>query len=131
MRNLIGTWRLVSGESVFADGTPGPAPYGGEGAIGRVTLGEDGRMAAVLCDGRTDIPAGEAREYTSYCGRWTFDGKTLITRVDACSDPARMGTDQIRDVAFENDRMILRPPTRERDGKQEHRRLVWEKIADV
>ena len=100
MRNLIGTWRLVKGESVFEDGTPGPAPYGGPGALGRVTLGEDGRMVAVLCDGRSDIPAGETREYTSYCGRWTFDGATLVTRVDACSDPARMGTDQVRRVAF-------------------------------
>ncbi len=131
MQKIVGTWRLVRSASTAADGTSMPAPYGGEKAMGRVTLNADGRMMAVLCDGRTDMPAGEAREYTSYCGNYTFDGKQLVTRVDAASDPVRMGTDQVRDVRFEGGLMVLRPPMRAYGATPEQRELYWEKIADV
>lgn len=130
MQNVIGTWRLVRGTTVDKDGRALPPPYGGEGALGRVALGADGRMVAVLCDGRPDLPPGAARDYTSYCGDYRFEGDRLITRVDACSDPARMGTDQIRQVRFEDGLMVLVPPPRERNGVTEHRTLYWEKLSD-
>lgn len=131
MAEIHGTWRLVRGVTTTADGAPLPPPYGGAKAMGRVTLNPDGRMIAVLCDGRTDLPPDAVREYTSYCGAFTFDGRRLVTRVDACSDPDRMGTDQVRDVRFEHGLMVLRPPPRDRNGVTEHRELFWEKIADV
>jgi hypothetical protein len=131
MDNVVGTWRLVRASSSLADGTVMPTPYGGQKGMGRVTLNADGRMMAVLCDGRPLIPEGEAREYTSYCGNFTFDGKQLITKVDAASDAWRMGTDQVRDVSFENGLMILRPPVRAYQSAPEQRVLYWEKIADV
>lgn len=99
--------------------------------MGRVVLNSDGRMMAVLIDGRPELPDGVAREYTSYCGSYTFNGKQLITRVDAASDPARMGTDQVRDVHFEEDLMVLRPPLRAYGGKDEQRELHWRKISDT
>ena len=108
-----------------------PPPYGGENAMGRVVLNTDGRMMAVLIDGRTELPEGAAREYTSYCGDYTFDGKQLVTRVDAASEPARMHTDQVRDVHFEDDLMVLRPPLKAYSGNAEQRELHWRKISDV
>ncbi|MBL6598964.1 MAG: lipocalin-like domain-containing protein [Alphaproteobacteria bacterium] len=131
MRDVVGTWRLVDGVATTDAGEPMAPPYGGEKAMGRVTLNADGRMVAVLCDGRVDIPEGETRDYTSYCGQYTFDGETLSTRVDACSDPARFGTDQVRQVSFDGDLMVLRPPPRVIDGVVQHRVLRWEKIADI
>lgn len=128
---IVGTWRLVKGVSIDGDRAPMPPPYGGDKAMARLVLNADGRMIAVLCDGRVDIPPGEARDYTSYCGAYTFDGARLSTRVDAASDPARMGTDQVREVRFEGDLMVLRPPPRQRNGKTEHRELFWKKIADL
>lgn len=128
--NVIGTWRLVKAVSRDADGRELPAPYGGK-PMGRVALGADGRMTAVICDGRKDIPAGEQREYSSYCGNYTYDGTRLVTRVDAASDPARMGTDQVREVRFEGNRMVLRPPLRSYGGPAEQRELYWEKLSDV
>jgi len=130
MSGLTGTWRLVRATSVAADGTVMPPPYGGAG-MGRVVLGADGRMMAVLCDGRASLPAGQTREYSSYCGNYTYDGKQLITRVDAASDPARVGSDQVRDVRFEGELMVLRPPLRSYGPKVEQRELYWEKVADV
>ncbi|MEZ5855096.1 MAG: lipocalin-like domain-containing protein [Hyphomicrobiaceae bacterium] len=131
MTAIIGTWRLVKGVTTDLDGNPAPPPYGGEKAMGRVTFNADGRMMAVLCDGRREVPADRPRLYTSYCGNYTFDGKRLVTRVDACSEPERMGTDQVRDVRFESGLMVLRPPVREEYGTKVQRELYWEKIADV
>lgn len=128
--NVIGTWRLVRAISFDGNGNPLPAPYGGHPA-GRVMLGGDGRMMAMTGDARKDIPDGGKREYSTYCGNYTFDGKQLITRVDAASDPARVGTDQVRDVRFENGLMVLRPPLRSYGGAAEQRELTWEKISDV
>ena len=130
MDAITGTWQLVRTSSKRADGGDMPPPYGGEKAMGRVVLNADGRMMAVLIDGRPQLPSGVAREYTSYCGSYTFDGKKLITRVDAASDPARMGTDQVRDVHFEGDLMVLRPPLRSYGADAEQRELHWRKISE-
>jgi hypothetical protein len=81
---IVGTWRMVGADYPRPDGKPLPKPYGPKG-MGLVTLNEDGRMMAVLCDGRTTLPDGTTRDYASYCGNYTFDGRTLVTRVDASS----------------------------------------------
>jgi hypothetical protein len=106
-----------------------PPSYGPKG-MGLVTFNADGRMMAVLCDGRLALPADEPRrEYTSYCGNYSFDGKTLITKVDAASDPSRM-VDQVREVRFEGDRLVLVPPPRSWGERIQHRELVWERVGD-
>jgi len=128
--SIIGTWRLAGGTATFEDGTPAPPPYGGAKAMGRITLNGDGRMIAVLCDGRATLPEGVAREYSSYCGNYTFDGERLITSVDATSDPGRLSGDQIRHVSFEGGYMVFRHTTRRADGRRVHREMSWEKIAD-
>jgi len=127
MQSIIGTWRLVKAEAHDAAGNPLPVPYGGKG-MGRVTFNADGRMATVVVDARPELPPGVARDYSSYCGNYTFDGKQLVTKVDACSDPARFGSDQIRQVSYDGDFMVLRPPPR---AGGEYRVLTWEKISDV
>lgn len=129
MASIIGTWRLVRAVARDANGTDLPEPYGGQG-MGRVTFSTDGRMMAVVCDGRNVLPPDVVREYSSYCGPYTFDGSRLVTRVDAASDPSRIGSDQVRDVRFEAGLMILRPPPRSYGGSVAQRELYWEKISD-
>ena len=131
MQNIIGTWALVRARATTEDGKPAPTPYGGDKGMGRLTLNADGRMMAVLCDGRPSMAPGETRENNSYCGNYTFDGARLVTKVDASSDPARMSTDQVRDVRFEGELMVLRPPARVIGGQKVQRELWWKKIADV
>ena len=132
MNKHIGTWALVRVESVDANGKPAAPPFGGEQFIGRVVLTEEGRLSASITDGRTIIPDGEYREYSCYAGPYSFDGKTLITAVDSCSDPERMGTEQVRNVIFEDELMILQPPLRSYGDKPAERRtLWWEKISDI
>jgi hypothetical protein len=128
MPSIVGTWRLVKAEAHDPSGRLLPAPYGGKG-MGRVTFNAEGRMAAVVVDGRPELPPGIARDYSSYCGNYTFDGDRLVTRVDAASDPARIGSDQVRDVSFDGERMVLRPPPRQGVGGAEQRVLTWERIS--
>ena len=125
---IVGTWKLVDANARDPDGKMLPKPYGPKG-MGLVTLNADGRMMAVTCDGRPELPAGASRTYSSYCGNYTFDGARLVTRVDAASDPARIGSDQVREVSFAGDRMILKPPPRQTEAGEEYRELTWERIA--
>lgn len=129
MNSLVGTWQLIRTSSVTAEGTEMPAPYGGENSMGLVSLSDDGRMIAVLCDSSKELPAGKTREFVSYCGAYTFDGKQLNTQVDASSRPEWFGSEQVRDVAFEGDTLVLRPPLRAYAGPAEQRVLYWQKIS--
>lgn len=129
MPSIIGTWRLVAATARDAAGKPLPPPYGGQG-MGRVAFTPEGRMMAVTCDGRPELPPGTRREYSSYCGSYTFDGTRLVTRVDAASDPSRIGGEQVREVSFDGDRMILKPPPRPTADGLQHREIVWEKISE-
>lgn len=131
MQSIIGTWKLVGGRATFEDGTPAPLPYGGAKGMGRVIFDADGRMMAVLCDGRRELPPGAPREYSSYCGNYTFDGQRLVTEVDASSDANRLTGNQVREVSFEGGTMVFRHTTRRADGRLVRREMSWEKISDV
>ncbi|MBV9154484.1 MAG: lipocalin-like domain-containing protein [Alphaproteobacteria bacterium] len=128
MASIVGTWKMVGAVARDRGGKLMPAPYGGKG-MGRVAFTAEGRMMAVTCDGRTELPPGTTRAYSSYCGNYTFDGTRLVTRVDAASDPARIGSDQVREVSFEGDTMILRPPPRQTEGGEEYREISWVRIS--
>jgi hypothetical protein len=125
MRSIVGTWRLMKAEAHASNGQPLPAPYGGKG-MGRVCFTAEGRMMAVVCDGRPELPSDAKRDYSSYCGNYTFDGTQLVTKVDAASDPSRIGSDQVRGVSFDGENMVLRPPPR---PSGEHRVLTWKRLA--
>ena len=128
--NVVGVWKLAGGAMTDPSGKKVGVPYGPRG-MGLVSLTADGRMMAVLVDGRAKLADGAKREYSSYCGNYTFDGSTLITTVDAASDPARLGSQQVRKVRFEGERMILVPPEREEGGVKLHRELAWERISTI
>ena len=114
MQSIVGTWKLLHATARDPAGAARPLPYGGK-ALGRLTFTADGRMMSVVCDGRKELPAGVSREYSSYCGNYTYDGERLVTRVDAASDPIRIGSDQVG-VRFAGERMVL-DPARRRDRR--------------
>jgi hypothetical protein len=127
--SIVGTWRLAMTRAHDDAGQPMHAPYGPV-PMGVVMFSADGRMVAVLCDARPQLPADEEeREYSSYCGHYTFDGTTLITRVDAAADRSRLGGDQVRRVRFDGDHLVLMPPPRPWRGVMQHREMFFERIA--
>ena len=128
--DIVGVWKLVAATTTDPGGTQVAVPYGPRG-MGIVSLTSDGRMMAVLVDGRSKLPDGAKRDYSSYCGNYTFDGSTLTTTVDAAADPARLTIPQVRKVRFQGERMILQPPPGELNGVKVMRELTWEKISPV
>src|SRR5690349_9027762 len=128
MPSIVGTWKMVGATARDRAGKTLPAPYGGKG-MGRVGFTAEGRMVAVSCDGWLVLPPETARAYSSYCGNYTFDGTRLVTRVDASSDPARIGSDQVREVSFEGDKMILRPLPRPTEAGEEYREISWVRLS--
>ena len=126
--NLIGIWRLVETKAVDQHGNPTYPPYGPH-PLGTLAFDDSGRMIAALCDTRDEGAAADSpREYNSYGGKYTFDGATLVTRVDIASDPARIGSDQVRKVTFKGQRMSLFPPHRAWRDVTQVRELIWEKV---
>ncbi len=128
MADIVGTYRLVKATAHDAAGNLLPPPYGGN-PLGRVVLGADGRMIALTCD--ASPATATKREFSSYTGLYTFDGETLVTRVDGASDPTRIGSAQVRGVRFEGGLMVLQPPLRPYGAAPEQRELYWEKISDI
>ncbi len=129
-KSVVGVWRLVATRATDPDGRQVGVPFGPRG-MGLVTLTSDGRMMSVLVDGRATLPEGMSRQYSSYCGNYTFDGSTLTTIVDANCDPARFSAPQVRKVRFEGERMVLQPPPAEVNGTKVTRELTWERISPM
>ena len=125
---IVGVWRLKSTRAVDDDGKALPPPLG-PSPTGVNCFQADGRMYSVICDGRSALPAGETRQFVAYAGNYTFDGVTLSTRVDAASDPARVGGEQVRTVRFEDGGMVLAPPRRLWAGVMQRQELFWERVG--
>jgi hypothetical protein len=126
--DIIGTWRLIETKAHDDAGKALPRPYGPK-PMGLVTFQADGRMMAVLCDGRQTLSPDEPRQFMSYAGNYSFDGSTLVTRVDASSDASRVGGEQVRQVRFEGGRLMLNPPRRLFAGMMQHQELAWERVV--
>src|SRR3954451_18234263 len=105
MDSIEGTWRFVRAVVRDDAGKPRPSPYEGQG-MGRIVIGA-GRMAVMMIDWRQDVPDNQKREYSGYTGTYTYDGKQLVTTVDAAPVADRIGTRQPRGVRFEDGLMIL------------------------
>ena len=128
MRDIVGTWRLVRTSARNDDGGPMHPPYGDQ-PRGLLVFYPDHRMMSVLCDGSDALAAESVREYNSYCGRYAYDGKTLVTAVDASADPGRVGGQQVRFTRFDGEFLVLTQKPRLWNGVMQHRELVWERIA--
>jgi hypothetical protein len=127
--NLYGTWQLVDTQGTDEHGHPSHAPFGSE-PFGILCFTQNNRMVCAVCNNALALSESESpREYASYGGPFTFDGSTLVTTVDMASDPARLGTEQVRQVHFDGKRLTLTPPPRKYKGGTQHRLLMWERVA--
>src|SRR4051794_41875613 len=93
MRSIVGTWKLVGAAARDRNGNTLPDPYGGK-PMGRVVFTEEGRMMAVTCDGRPDLPHGTRREYGSHIGTDTFDGGRAGMRGEGGPEPPPLRSGQ-------------------------------------
>ena len=97
---LIGTWKVLSFENEFQDGSPRRAVYGQP--TGFIILTAEGRMAAIVVgEGRKPATTDEERAALlrtmfAYSGTYRLDGDKWITKVDVSWNPAWNGTEQVR-----------------------------------
>ena len=128
MTDIVGTWRLVKATARDDDGKPLPSPYGPK-AMGLVVFQADGRMMAVLCDGRNtcrltsrDSTCPMLETTLSTAARWSRRSTPPPTRVE-------VGGEQVRQVRFEGAHLLLNPPRRLWGGAMQHQEMVWERVA--
>ena len=126
MQRLIGIWRLVEVRARDPEGRPVASEFG-RAPMGTVQFGPE-RMMAALGDSRPPA-AGETGFWVAYTGVWRLEGSTLATRVDAAHPANRIGTDQVRQVRWEGERVVLSPPPRMVRGVMHHLELAWEKVG--
>ena len=106
---LIGTWKIVSFENEFQDGSPRRAVYG-QHPTGYIILTAEGRMMAVVVgEGRKPPTTDEERAYLlrtmfAYSGMYRLEGDKWITTVDVSWNPA-FGGEQVRFYKLDGNRL--------------------------
>ena len=112
---IVGTWKLVS--VVYEDVvTKERTPVLGEHPKGIQIATPEGRwLALVTAEGR-QIPKTDterARALTSmiaYTGRYRVEDGKVITKVEAAWNEAWVGTEQVRAIRFEGNRLYIESP---------------------
>jgi hypothetical protein len=137
---LVGTWRLVSTEETLKDGSTRPFPAFGPNAKGFLMYQRDGYMCAQLVNPDLHIwadalhptpeeKAAAADGTFAYCGRYEIDVKQqwIVHLPETATNPAYVGSRQIRPFRFEGNRLILSDV--EKDEPSVARwKIVWEKV---
>ena len=109
---IVGSWRILSYELEFQDGSERRLTLGAH-PNGYLVFGPDGRMMAYLeADGRkapqTDEERAAAyRTIIAYTGKYRVQGDKWITKVDGAWNIAWSGTDQERFFTLTGDRLTV------------------------
>lgn len=137
-RSFVGAWRLVSWEAMVGGQTNFPF---GTDARGLLIYTATGRMSVFLSQSkrtpfaRAEAKAGTLEEKTgafdsafAYAGTFEVSEGRVIHRLEHCTFPNWIGSEQVRFVRFDGDRLILEtPPLPSGDGEAVSR-LIWERI---
>lgn len=134
---LIGSWTLLSYETVHPDGTTAK-PYGE--AVGRLSYDEHGYMAGqVMRPKRRPVAQGEEGTrnlraayagYIAYFGtyRLNAEGDAVVHRVEGALNPSWVGGEQVRRLRFEDDLLVLQADVRRPEGIVRHV-LTWRRLG--
>ena len=139
--DLVGTWRLVSWETVSPGGVDHPM---GPDAVGYLSYDRGGRMSVQVMrrgrgeltdDGVVQASADRLREvlggYLAYAGGYEVDtaAGTVTHRIDCGLLPAQVDTELTRWFQLDGARLTLHltPPAAPESGTGS--RVTWERIA--
>jgi hypothetical protein len=114
-QKIVGTWTLVS--VAYEDqATKDRAPVYGVHPKGIQIATLEGRWLALMtAEGRGVPKTDEERAHAlktmiAYTGRYRIEDGNVITKVEAAWNEAWVGTEQVRAVRFDGDRLYLRSP---------------------
>jgi hypothetical protein len=142
---LVGSWRLVSVETIRPNGEV-IYPFYGRHPEGLLIYDRSGWMSAqIVSDPKPTVPTTNSREkfmeatpaekvaaidgFYAYFGTWTVDssGSTVTHHIKQSLYPGERGDDAVRRLRFEGGRLILVAKTHEM-GEDHERKLIWERI---
>jgi hypothetical protein len=136
---LQGTWRLTAYVREEVETGAVARPWG-ERPLGALMLQPDGRMSMVIAaEGRVAVPHGEPggaekveklfNTMTAYAGRWALSAEQVTFHVEVASRPEWVGTDQVRQLKREGNRLTMRstPMKSATTGKSSVYVLTWER----
>lgn len=114
-RKIVGTWKLVS--VAYEDQSTGErTPVYGAHPKGVQIATPEGRWLALMTAEGRPVPQSEAdraqalKTMIAYTGRYRVDNGNVVTKVEAAWNEAWVGTEQVRAVRFDGDRLLLQSP---------------------
>ena len=143
---LVGTWRLISIETLRKDGQV-IYPFYGKHPEGLLMYDRSGWMSVqIVSDPKPTAPLASSREsflaapaaekvsavdgYYAYFGTWTLDpsGATVTHHIRQSLYPGERGEEGVRRLELQGNRLILAAKSQEM-GEDHERRLVWERVS--
>ncbi len=137
---ILGTWKLVSASSSTSGGKRDETPFG-QNPGGFLTYTHDGRMSAMISYGGrkrlsssnlglapVEEQAEAYRTFVAYAGRYTLNSDHVIHHVEISSIQDWAGTDLVRSIKFEGERIILVAPPAPVDGGLQSFELIWQRL---
>ncbi len=121
---LLGAWTLASWQIVAADGSVA-YPFS-EAAVGRLIYEAGGHMAVFLMRPGAN-PSSERAGFIAYSGRFELHDDAVHHLIDMASDPALIGTVQVRRMRLSNNELVLSAPV-EADPNAHHV-LTWRRTS--
>lgn len=138
--DLLGTWSLVTWDIQYSDQRPVTYPYGAD-AQGMLVYAPDQHLSVVICSaGRPRLATESVRKapveqkvgafetYFSYAGSWELRDDAVVHRLAFALNPNFIGTDQVRQLLLEGDRLTL-STTDDVKGVERRHRLVWKRAG--
>jgi hypothetical protein len=129
--SLVGTWRLVDaisdGEAAFGDNPAGMLVYTNDGHVA-VVISHAGRQPLSVAD-RIEAPAeeraGAFATFFAYAGTFSVANDEVRHKVEVASVPNWVGTELVRELRVDGDRLVLRTPPTLVGGAERETQLVW------
>ncbi len=138
LNKILGTWSLKSWVNIREDGST-IYPFG-KAASGYISYSRDGHVFVHIMGAQraqfstndpfdaTDTEHGEAgRSHISYSGRFQLSGSNISHYVDISSCPNWVGSEQLREVTFQDDDLILSAADARLQGRVVRAVLNWSK----
>ena len=114
-QKIVGTWTLVS--VLYEDQTTKEhTPVYGANPKGIQIATPEGRWLALMTAEGRSVPKTDAehaqalKTMIAYTGRYRVEDGKVVTKVEAAWNEAWVGTEQVRTVRFEGDRLYLQSP---------------------
>jgi Lipocalin-like domain len=140
---ILGTWKLVSASSSSSDGERSDTPFG-VGPTGFLTYNPDGRMSVLISHGgrkllspsvsnppTTEAQADAFRTFVAYAGRYTLQSGEVVHHVEISFMQDWVGTDQIRTIKIEGDRLALATPPMPMGGKTITVEFIFQRLPST